>query len=42
LKIQDGQSYQRLTESEARNLYWAINLYGQQVDAEYERLLQAA
>lgn len=42
LKVQDGQSYQRLTEPEARNLYWAISLYGQQVDAEYERLLQAA
>lgn len=42
LKIQDGQAYQRLTEAEARNLYWAITLYGQQVDAEYDRLLQTA
>lgn len=42
LKVQDGQAYQRLTESEARNLYWAITLYGQQVDAEYDRLLQTA
>jgi hypothetical protein len=42
LKIQDGQPYQRLSEPEARNLYWAISLYGQQVDAEYQRLLQTA
>ena len=41
LKVQDGQAYQRLTEPEARNLYWAISLYGQQVDTEYARLLQA-
>lgn len=42
LKIQDGQVYQRLSEPEARNLYWAIDMYGQRVDAEYQRLLQAA
>jgi hypothetical protein len=42
LKIQDGQAYQRLSEPEARNLYWAIELYRQQVGAEYQRLLQTA
>lgn len=42
LKIQDGQAYQRLSEPEARNLYWAIELYGRQVGAEYRRRLQTA
>jgi hypothetical protein len=42
LKIQDGQAYQRLTEPEARNLYWAVEMYRQQVGAEYQRLMQAA
>lgn len=42
LKIQDGQAYQRLSEPEARNLYWAVRMYRQQVGAEYQRLLQAA
>lgn len=42
LKIQDGQAYQRLSEPEARNLYWAIELYRQQVGTEYQRRLQTA
>lgn len=42
LKIQDGQVYQRLSREEARNLYWAMELYCQQVDAEYDRMLQPA
>ena len=42
VKAQDGQAYQRLTEPEARNLYWAIEMYRQQVGAEYQRLLQPA
>jgi hypothetical protein len=42
LKIQDGQAYQRLSEFEARNLYWAVEMYRQQVGAEYQRLLHAA
>ena len=42
IKTQDGQTYQRLSLSEARNLYKATELYRQQVGAEYQRLLQAA
>lgn len=43
IKSQDGQStYSRLTKSEARNLYRAIELYRERVGAEYRRLLQAA
>lgn len=43
IKCQDGQAaYQRISPEEARNLYQATQLYGQQVHAEYQRLLQAA
>jgi hypothetical protein len=42
LKVQDGQVYQRLSYDEARNLYRAVQLYGQRVGDEYRRLLQAA
>jgi len=42
LKIQDGRTYQRLSNDEARNLYKAIALYRDRVGAEYQRLLQAA
>lgn len=42
IKCQDGQAaYQRLSPEEARNLYQATQLYGQQVNAEYDRLLLA-
>ena len=39
VKSQDGQPNQRLSKSEARNLYRAIDLYGQQVDVYYQQLL---
>lgn len=42
LKSQGTQSYQRLTGTEAGNFYKAIEMYGRQVDAEYDRLLQLA
>lgn len=42
LKIQDGQVYQHLSENETRNFYRAVGLYGDQVIAEYNRMLQAA
>jgi hypothetical protein len=42
LKSQNGQTYQRLTSDEARNLYRAAELYGRRVDAEYQRMIQAA
>jgi len=42
LKIQDGQGYQRLSRTEARNLYQATELYRQRVGAEYQQLLRAA
>jgi hypothetical protein len=40
LKSQNGQSYQRLSSDEARNLYQAIELYQQRVGMEYQRLLR--
>jgi hypothetical protein len=42
LKVQDGQVYQRLSRTEARNLYKAVKLYQQRVGAEYQRILQPA
>jgi hypothetical protein len=39
LKSQGGQTYQRLTKAEARNLYRATELYYERVKAEYSRLL---
>lgn len=41
-KSQDGQATQRLSDEEARNLYKAVQLYQQRVDAEYRRMLQAS
>lgn len=40
IKSQDGQPYQRLSLDEARNLYRAIELYQQRVDADYQKMLQ--
>lgn len=34
-----GSSYQRLQPDELRNFKQAVRLYGQQVDAEYRRML---
>lgn len=42
LKIQDGHAYQHLSEPEARNLYWAIELYRQRVGSAYDQVLQPA
>ena len=42
LKIQDGQHYQSLGNSEARNLIQAIRLYCQRIGGEYQRMLQSA
>lgn len=42
LKSQSGQSYHKLRGTEASNFYKAVELYGQQVTAEYDKLLQAA
>lgn len=41
IKSQDGASSNQLvTGDEARNLYQAVTLYQQRVDAEYQRILQ--
>lgn len=42
LKSQNGKSYQRLSVSEARNLYKAALLYEEKVGGELERIAQAA
>lgn len=42
LKSQGGQSYRKLRGAEADNFYDAIEMYGEQVTAEYDRLLVAA
>jgi hypothetical protein len=42
LKSQGGQSYRKIRGAEADNFYKAIDLYGQQVTTEYDRLLAAA
>lgn len=42
LKSQNNHSYQLLSDSEARNFYQTTQLYRRRVDAEYNRLLQAA
>lgn len=42
LKVQDGQTYQRLSAAEARNLYHSVELYRQKVNADYYRLTQPA
>lgn len=36
IKIQDGQPSQYVELEEARNLYQAVGLYNQRVDAEYD------
>ncbi len=42
LKLQDGQVYQRLSRTEARNLLRSMQLYRQRIVSEYQRLLQTA
>ena len=42
LKSQNDQSYQQLSDSEARNFLLSTQLYRRRLDAEYSRLLQAA
>jgi hypothetical protein len=42
IKSQNGQVNQRLSLTEARNLYVAIGLYYKHVSAQYERMLATA
>jgi len=42
LKSQGDRAPQRLSRQELTNLYRAVKLYGQQVDAEQQRMMQAA
>lgn len=42
VKSQGNNSYQSLTREELRNFHRAVQLYGQQVTTEYNRMLQAA
>jgi hypothetical protein len=41
IKTQDGQAAQKLSATEARHLYDAVDLYQRRVEAEYGRILQA-
>jgi hypothetical protein len=41
-KRQDDGPEQRLTREEARHLYWSTELFRRRINAEYQRLLQAA
>lgn len=41
LKSQGASSYQALTPQERRNFFAAVRLYGQQIQAEYQRMLAA-
>ena len=41
LKAQTGKPYQRLSSDEARNLYQAVEIYEQRVNAYYDQLLAA-
>ncbi len=40
IKSQNGKAYQAVTLDEARNLYRAVELYQQRVDADYQQMLQ--
>ncbi|HEX7368512.1 MAG TPA: hypothetical protein VF261_02550 [Candidatus Saccharimonadales bacterium] len=42
LKSQGGNSYQRLSPTEAKNFYRVVELYDQKVRGEYARMLQTA
>lgn len=42
LKSQNNKPYQPVSEAEARNLYKTTELYRTRVQAEYNRMLQAA
>ncbi len=42
VKSQGGQSYQSLSRDELKNFYRAAKVYTKQVQAEYQRMLQAA
>lgn len=41
IKTQDGRPVQYVGKDEARNLYYAVELYQQRVDAIYENMLSA-
>ena len=40
LKIQDGKTYQRISQNEAQHLFQATEIYRQKVNREYDRILQ--
>ncbi len=42
VKSQGHNNYQSLSRQELINFYRAVQMYGQRVDAEYARMLQAA
>jgi hypothetical protein len=42
LKSQGGQSYRKLKGVEAENFYQAVQRYGEMMNVEYDRILQAA
>ncbi|MDB5170567.1 MAG: hypothetical protein JWO35_261 [Candidatus Saccharibacteria bacterium] len=42
IKSQDGRASQYVQGDEARNLYRAVELYQQRVDADYQRILRSA
>lgn len=42
IKSQDGRPSQYVAGEEARNLYRAVEIYQQRVDAEYQSMLRAA
>lgn len=42
VKSQGHNSYQSLTREELQNFYRAVRIYGQKIDEEYGRMLQAA
>ena len=41
VKSQGHSNYQSLTRDELKNFYRAVRLYGEKVDAEYDRMLHA-
>ena len=42
LKSQGNMSYKALSPTEERNFYQAVRLYGERVNAEYDRMLGSA
>lgn len=42
IKVQDNMPHRRLSDEELRNFYQAVQLYGQKVSAELQRMISAA